>query len=105
MTFPQIDPIIFSIGPLQVRWYGMMYVLGFIATITLVKYQIKKFDFKELEENFDNLNLVLIISLVLGGRQGYVFFYNFSYFRLLFLPSEFLWKFNLIKLWNNEYNL
>jgi phosphatidylglycerol:prolipoprotein diacylglycerol transferase len=80
MTFPQIDPIIFSIGPLQVRWYGMMYVLGFIATITLVKYQIKKFDFKELEENFDNLNLVLIISLVLGGRLGYVFFYNFSYY-------------------------
>ena len=80
MTYPQIDPVIFSVGPLHVRWYGMMYVLGFVATIMLVKYQIKKFDFKELEKNFDNLNLVLIISLVLGGRLGYVFFSNFSYY-------------------------
>ena len=88
MTFPQIDPVIFSVGPLQVRWYGMMYVLGFIATIVLVKYQIKKFGFKELEKDFENLNLVLIISLVLGGRLGYVFFYNFSYY--LQHPSQIL---------------
>ena len=80
MTFPQIDPIIFSVGPLHVRWYGMMYVLGFFATIMLVKYQIKKFGFKEFEKDFENLNLVLIISLVLGGRLGYVLFYNFSYY-------------------------
>ena len=78
MTFPQIDPVIFSVGPLQVRWYGMMYVLGFFATIMLVKYQIKKFGFREFEKDFENLNLVLIISLVLGGRLGYVLFYNFS---------------------------
>jgi len=88
MTFPQIDPVIFSVGPLHVRWYGMMYVLGFIATIMLVKYQIKKFGFKELEKDFDNLNLVLIISLVLGGRLGYVLFYNLPYY--LNHPSEIL---------------
>jgi phosphatidylglycerol:prolipoprotein diacylglycerol transferase len=80
MTYPQIDPVIFSIGPLHVRWYGLMYVLGFIATILLVKYQIKKFKFTELEKHFENLNLVLIISMVLGGRLGYVLFYNFSYY-------------------------
>jgi phosphatidylglycerol:prolipoprotein diacylglycerol transferase len=66
----------------------MMYVLGFIATIMLVKYQIKKFGFKELEKDFDNLNLVLIISLVLGGRLGYVLFYNLPYY--LNHPSEIL---------------
>ncbi|MEK6197715.1 MAG: prolipoprotein diacylglyceryl transferase, partial [Desulfobacterales bacterium] len=76
MTFPNIDPVIFSMGPLQVRWYGLMYVLGFAATLLLVKYQIKKFDFKEFDAHFENLNLVLIISLVLGGRLGYVLFYN-----------------------------
>jgi phosphatidylglycerol:prolipoprotein diacylglycerol transferase len=80
MTFPQIDPIIFSLGPLHIRWYGLMYVLGFVATYLLVQKQIRDFSFTELEEHFDNVNLVLIISVVLGGRLGYVFFYNFSYF-------------------------
>jgi phosphatidylglycerol:prolipoprotein diacylglycerol transferase len=80
MTFPEIDPVIFSIGPLQLRWYGLMYVLGFGATLVLVKLQIKKFGFKELDVHFENLNLVLIISLVLGGRLGYVLFYNLPYY-------------------------
>lgn len=86
LTYPQIDPVIFSIGPLQVRWYGLMYVLGFIATMALVKYQIKKFHYKELDSQFENLNMVLIISLVLGGRLGYVLFYNLPYY--LKHPSE-----------------
>jgi len=86
MTFPNIDPVIFSIGPLQVRWYGLMYVLGFGASLFLVKHQIKKFSFKELDVHFENLNLVLIISLVLGGRLGYVLFYNLPYY--LGHPSE-----------------
>jgi phosphatidylglycerol:prolipoprotein diacylglycerol transferase len=80
MTYPQIDPIIFSLGPLHVRWYGLMYVLGFMATYLLVKKQARDFSFTELEKQFENLNLVLIISVIIGGRLGYVFFYNFSYF-------------------------
>jgi len=88
MTYPQIDPVFFSIGPLQVRWYGLMYVLGFAASLLLVKHQIKKFGFKELAVHFENLNLVLIISMVLGGRLGYVIFYNLPYY--LQHPSEIL---------------
>ncbi len=80
ISFPHIDPVIFQVGPLQVRWYGLMYVLGFAATLLLVKHQIKKFGFKELDVHFENLNLVLIISLVLGGRLGYVLFYNLPYY-------------------------
>ena len=80
MTFPNIDPVIFSVGPLQVRWYGLMYVLGFGASLLLVKHQIRKFGFRELDVHFENLNLVLIISLVLGGRLGYVLFYNLPYY-------------------------
>jgi phosphatidylglycerol:prolipoprotein diacylglycerol transferase len=80
LNYPHIDPIIFQVGPLQVRWYGLMYVLGFAASLLLVKHQIKKFSFKELDVHFENLNLVLIISLVLGGRLGYVLFYNLPYY-------------------------
>lgn len=67
-------------GPLQIRWYGLMYVLGFMASFFLVRFQIKKFDCRKLADHFENLNFILIISLVLGGRLGYVFFYNFSYY-------------------------
>ena len=80
MTFPNIDPVIFSLGPLQVRWYGLMYVLGFTASYLLVLRQIRLFSYEELEAEFENLNLVLIISVILGGRLGYVLFYNFSYY-------------------------
>jgi len=80
IAFPNIDPVIFNLGPLQVRWYGLMYILAFIATYVLVKYQIRKFNLKKLESHFENLNFVLIICLVVGARLGYVFFYNFSYY-------------------------
>ncbi|PIE63784.1 MAG: prolipoprotein diacylglyceryl transferase [Desulfobacterales bacterium] len=80
MTFPQIDPVIFSLGPLHVRWYGLMYVLGFIASYYLVKYQIRKFQFDQLTEHFENLNMTLLFSVIIGGRLGYVLFYNPSYY-------------------------
>lgn len=80
ISYPNIDPVVFRLGPLQVHWYGLMYVLGFVATYVLVNYQIKRFGLKELRPHVENLNMGLIIAVVLGGRLGYVFFYNFSYY-------------------------
>lgn len=92
MNFPNIDPVIFSIGPLSVHWYGLMYVLAFFTSYILVKIQAKKHNFVELEGNIDNLNTVLILCVILGGRLGYVFFYNFSYY--LKNPMEILATWN-----------
>jgi phosphatidylglycerol:prolipoprotein diacylglycerol transferase len=80
ISYPNIDPVIFQLGPLQIRWYGLMYVLGFIASYLLVRHQIGRFQFKKLGAHFENLNVVLIISLVVGGRLGYVVFYNLPYY-------------------------
>lgn len=80
LFYPNIDPVIFSLGPLQVRWYGLMYVLGFTAAYFLVRKQILKKGLDGIGAHFENLNLILIICLVAGGRLGYVFFYNFSYY-------------------------
>ncbi len=80
LTFPHIDPIIFSLGPLHIRWYGLMYILGFLASYYLVRKQIREQNFHSLEEQFENLNMILIIAVVVGGRLGYVLFYNFSYY-------------------------
>jgi phosphatidylglycerol:prolipoprotein diacylglycerol transferase len=80
LPYPAIDPVIVQFGPLQVRWYGLMYVLGFAASYLLVHRQIKKYRLTRLGEHFENLNLALIISLVLGARLGYVLFYNPAYY-------------------------
>lgn len=88
LSFPQIDPVIIGLGPLKIRWYGLMYVLGFMASWFLVRYQIRTLQLKQLEAEFENLNFTLIICLVLGGRLGYVFFYNASYY--LQYPLEIL---------------
>ncbi len=80
IQYPTIDPVIFAIGPLQVRWYGLMYVIGFCATYLLVAYQTKLFKWERLQRFQDNLNLSLILGVLLGGRLGYVCFYNLSYY-------------------------
>ncbi len=80
LKFPEIDPIIVSIGPIALRWYGLMYVLGFLATFFLVRRQIRKRGLTKLAEQFDNLNMTLLLSLVVGGRLGYVLFYNLPYY-------------------------
>ena len=80
LPYPDIDPILIRLGPLQIRWYGLMYVLGFLACYLLVKHQLKQFSFKQLETHFENLNIALILSLIVGGRLGYVLFYNLGYY-------------------------
>lgn len=80
LPYPDIDPAIFRLGPLQVRWYGLMYVLGFLAAYYLVRHQIRKFDIRSLADHFEDLNFVLLVGLILGGRLGYVLFYNFDYY-------------------------
>jgi len=80
LPFPDIDPVLLRFGPLQIRWYGLMYVLGFSASYFLVLHQIRKLSYDQLAEHFENINLVLILSVILGGRLGYVLFYNPAYY-------------------------
>jgi phosphatidylglycerol:prolipoprotein diacylglycerol transferase len=80
LEFPQINPVLLAIGPLQIRWYGLMYVLGFAATYGLVIFQAKRLHWRQMLENVDNLNLALIFGVILGGRLGYVLLYNPGYY-------------------------
>ena len=80
IDYPTIDPIIFSLGPLHVHWYGLMYVIGFVSAYALVAKQAKRIGWQKLLDNLDGLNLALIIGVILGGRLGYVLFYNLSYY-------------------------
>lgn len=79
IPYPNINPVIVKIGPLSLRWYGLMYLLGFVASYFLVRYQLlKKKKFQHLD--IDGLYLYLIIGLILGARLGYILFYNLGYY-------------------------
>jgi phosphatidylglycerol:prolipoprotein diacylglycerol transferase len=72
------DPIMVQLGPFRLSWYGLMYVLGFLASYLLVRYQIKKKSFGITKPEVENLFFYLILGLVIGARLGYVFFYDFK---------------------------
>lgn len=80
MTFPQIDPVIFSLGPLQIRWYGLMYVIGFLLAGYLFKVLIRRGFFKVTEDKVDSLVTTMIICMFIGARLTYVFIYNWDYY-------------------------
>ena len=93
LPYPNINPEIVRIGPLALRWYGLMYLAGFLASWALVRYQVKESvsnpDRRRQElAAADSLLTVLVLGVVLGGRLGYVVFYNPLYF--LRNPSEIL---------------
>ncbi|MEW5745923.1 MAG: prolipoprotein diacylglyceryl transferase [Nitrospirota bacterium] len=80
MPYPDIDPVIFRIGPFEVRWYGVMYLLGFLASYLLVRYQAAKKRLPLPKERIESLYSALIIGLLVGARLGYVVFYNPAYY-------------------------
>ncbi len=82
MIFMVIDfnPVIFSLGPAQIRWYGLMYVIGFILASYLFKILINRGFFKVPKEKIDNLITILLICMFLGARLAYVFIYNWDYY-------------------------
>lgn len=70
------DPIIVRIGPFQLSWYGLMYVLGFSISYLLVRYQMKKRGLRISKAEIDDLYFYAVLGLIMGARLGYVLFYN-----------------------------
>jgi len=78
--YPKIDPVLIKFGPLAVRWYGLMYIFGFVSSYLLVVHQIKKRALKIERTQVDDLYFYLILGLIIGARLGYVCFYNLSFY-------------------------
>jgi len=74
------DPVLLSLGPIQVRWYGLMYVVGFILAGYLMKRSIRRGFFKIAEDKIDSLITHGLIGMFLGARLFYVFIYNWDYY-------------------------
>lgn len=81
IQYPQIDPVIIKIGPLSMRWYGLMYILGFASSYLLTLYQLKKNkSIKISRAAVDDIYFYLILGLIVGARLGYIIFYNLSFY-------------------------
>lgn len=80
LTYPHIDPVIFRIGPLAVRWYGMMYLLGFLAAYFVIRRLARYRGLPLSAEGLSDLLFYCVIGVILGGRLGYTLFYNLPYY-------------------------
>ena len=78
MFINNFDPVAFQIFSLEIRWYSLAYITGILLGWILSK-RIFISDLK-LKEKFDDFVTYIILGIIIGGRLGYVFFYNFDYY-------------------------
>jgi len=80
LTYPNIDPVAISIGPLSIHWYGLMYLVGFSLAYLLMRHRANQPNSGWDKEQVSDLIFYSAMGVVLGGRFGYVVFYNFGKF-------------------------
>lgn len=81
MPFPNIDPVALSLGPLELRWYGIAYFVGIIVGIWYAERLIRKHpDFDLKPGAFDNFVVWAVAGILLGGRLGIILLYNTDYY-------------------------
>lgn len=97
IAFPNIDPVAFSIGPLSIHWYALAYLTGFLGGWALARYFVgldlkRNSDYRPHKEDIDDFISWAILSILVGGRLGYVLFYN--------LPVYINQPLEALKLWH-----
>jgi phosphatidylglycerol---prolipoprotein diacylglyceryl transferase len=80
LAFPVIDPVAVSIGPLAVRWYALAYLAGFILGWRYCIALSRRWMGRPDTEDFDEFLTWAVVGVILGGRFGYVLFYNLPYY-------------------------
>jgi phosphatidylglycerol:prolipoprotein diacylglycerol transferase len=78
LTYPYIDPVALSLGPLKIHWYGVMYLVGFLGGWWLGRWRAARPESGWSAKEVDDLLFYIVLGVVLGGRIGYILFYGFS---------------------------
>lgn len=79
-TYTEIDPIALQLGPLAVRWYGLMYVIGILGGWWLGRIRSRQPWINVSKQQVDDLVTWIAVGIIIGGRMGSVLFYNFEAF-------------------------
>lgn len=80
IPFPGLDPVAVQLGPLQVRWYGIAYVIGFVGAWLLLRFLARRWQINLSDDDALTILLAAVIGVVVGGRLGYVLFYGGDYY-------------------------
>lgn len=80
MEYSWIDPVIFRFGSIEFRWYGLMYVISFVCAYFLVRNSVKKSGIHLNNDDVADLIFYIALGVILGGRLGYIVFYNLEYY-------------------------
>lgn len=88
---PDIDPVAIHIGPLKIHWYGLMYLVGFVGGWAVGVYRAKQPHSEWQRNEVADLLFYIALGVVLGGRLGYVLFYNLGYYLKHPLEIFFIW--------------
>jgi len=91
LHYPEFDPVAVHLGPLAVRWYGLMYLIGFSAGWLLGRHRAKRPGSGWTGLQVDDCLTYLVLGVVVGGRLGYVLFYD--------LPGLMADPLSLFKVW------
>ena len=98
MFVDNFDPVLVDLGLFQIRWYSLAYIigiiLGWIYAIRIIKFtENNDYSFYPVKKtDFDDLIVYLILGIILGGRLGYVIFYNFDYYTQNFSEIFMIWR-------------
>ncbi len=79
-VYPEIDPILFEIGFIKIRWYGLMYVVGFLAAWWLARRRSQRADSPVNLTQVDDLIFYAMLGVIIGGRVGYSIVYGWDQF-------------------------
>jgi phosphatidylglycerol---prolipoprotein diacylglyceryl transferase len=80
IPYPNIDPVIVALGPIQLRWYGLMYLIGLAAAYFLIQHKVARKELPIRKDQIYDMVVYAAFGVFLGGRLGYTLFYNFSYY-------------------------
>src|SRR4029453_13826058 len=92
IPYPNIDPVFLRIGPVQLRWYGLMYMLSFIAGYFLLKRLVKMKKLALTTDDLYDLLFFLILGVMVGGRLGYVLFYDLGSYIQRPIEIFYIWQ-------------
>jgi phosphatidylglycerol---prolipoprotein diacylglyceryl transferase len=92
LLHPQFDPVAFSLGPLAIRWYGLMYLVAFAQFLLLGRWLIKQRSARMTVEQLDDLLFYGMLGVIIGGRLGQVLFYEPAYYLANPLEIVAVWK-------------
>ena len=92
LPFPNIDPVFLNLGPIQLRWYGLMYMISFIAGYFLLKRLSKLKKLPMSTDDLYDLLFFLILGVMVGGRLGYVLFYDLGSYLQRPIEILYIWQ-------------